>query len=58
MMLLLGLQRNFIEIQFCRMPAHTGVYENDIVDIIAKRAVKKKIVDIQVQLEGKLKHRV
>ena len=35
MMLFLGLQRNGIEIQFCAIPAHTGVYGNDLVDIIS-----------------------
>ena len=35
MMLFLWLQRYGIEILFCEIPSHTGVYVNDLVDIIS-----------------------
>ena len=42
--------RNNDAVQFCWIPARTGVYGNYIVDIIAKRTLKYNIVEKWVRL--------
>ena len=50
MVLLMGLERMGVVVNFCWVPAHVGVEGNEKADVIAKSAVRQERVIIQVPL--------
>ncbi len=52
-MIMLNIERIGINLQLCRVPAHTRVEGNEIADLTAKNALKLKDKEIMKVFFGK-----